>query len=161
VQGLERRGHHDEGRAVAIRADDRTPGSHAPSAPASAESPRALSRRWLVPDTTAGAVPGQTGGETGSGDAGRAHPATHVLLASGNAWHAGTVDSGTHGPSRTVDDPALYAPESCGARRGHYLVHRSSFIEIYDRRSVRSVLARGKRTTGSFVVGLFFGGAFF
>ena len=47
-----------------------------------------------------------------------AYPAAHVLFAPGDAWRAGTGDSGAGGTQGSVDDAALHAPESGRTRRG-------------------------------------------
>ena len=54
----------------------------------------------------------------GERQAGRAHPAAHVLFAPGDARRAGAGHPGTGGTSGPGDDAAVHAPESGGARRG-------------------------------------------
>ena len=47
------------------------------------------------------------------------NPAPHVLFASGDAWRAGTGDSGAGRTSGLGYDPALHAPKSGGIGRSH------------------------------------------
>ena len=52
----------------------------------------------------------------------RTHPASHVLLASRDAWSARESDSGTCRPQGADDDAAVHAPESGSARHGDSVV---------------------------------------
>ena len=74
---------------------------------------------------------------------GRAHPASHVLLAPGDARRAGAGDSGARRARGSDDDAALHAPQSGGARRGDPAAGSSrrgdtKVLETYWRRGLRS-----------------------
>jgi len=66
------------------------------------------------------------GAQTSERQAGRSHPAAHVLFAPGNARRAGKSDSGARRTSGPADHAALHVPEPGRDRRGH---QRPIFIE--------------------------------
>ncbi len=85
-----------ERRAAALRADDGSPRDGAAGASASAGRARALRQATGTADAEDRAGRCSAGGSAGGRrQRGRAHPAPHVLFASGDAGRAGAGDSGT------------------------------------------------------------------
>ena len=107
-----------EERAHSVRRDDRTVGDGASPACGTSAPRRVLCKDDGTPLTRQGAWSRvRYAAKRREGADRRSHPASHVLLAPGDARRTDARRSGARRASEPRDDAAVLAPESCGSRR--------------------------------------------
>jgi len=111
-----------EGRPEPVRAAHEAIDGGAPGREAPTRASVSLRCVWQVAHAEGRAGDGAAGRTAGERQAGASHPASHVLLAPGDARRAGKSDSGARRSPGPVDHAAVHAPEPCGARRGDQVV---------------------------------------
>src|SRR6185503_10168546 len=106
-----------EGRAAALRSTDDPARGGASRSPALAYGSRVVSGRWIAAVGRRRQTPRRARRASGADCAEWGAPAAaHVLFTSRDAGRAGARDSGAGGTQGSVDDAALHAPQSGGAR---------------------------------------------
>ena len=102
-----------------VRGDDGACGDSPSQASSPSQFTGAVPGRWQANHSAGRLVARSLYGAPVEGADRRSHPASHVLLAPGDAGCGNAGSTGTGGPSGSDDDPAVFAPESGGADRHH------------------------------------------
>ena len=110
--GLARPADEPEERQRSVRGDDRACSDGSSQASSPSQLTRAVPGRWEADHSAGRLVARSLRGAPGECADRRSHPASHVLLAPGDARGGDAVGAGTGRPPGSDDDPAVFAPES-------------------------------------------------